>query len=63
MVWCGMLLYGKLLFGMLWYSMLWYGMVSKYCKTSYLFHYNDPIIMHLSLHDGMHMSQKYPQML
>ena len=58
-VWC--MVWYELLYDVVWYQ----NMVRciKKLTTAYLFNYNDPIIMHLSLHDGMHMSQKYPQML
>ena len=48
-------------YSLVWCSILWYGVLYQF--TTYLFDYNDSVIMHLSLHDGMHMSQKYPQML
>ena len=59
MVWYGMVWYGMVWYGMVWYGMVWYGMV--WYGMRYLLNHNHSVIMHLPLHDGMHVSQKYPQ--
>ena len=53
-VWCGVVWCGVVWCGVVWCGVVWYGM-------RYLFNNNHSVIMHLPLHDGMHVSQKYPQ--